>query len=157
MIAGFALAGGLVALDQVTKLLAEQRLVPGQRVDLIGDLLGLRLIYNSGAAFGLGTSVTPVLTGTAVVAVVAVVVGIVRSRNGWWTLALSLLLAGAAGNLIDRLVRDPGFARGAVVDFLQLPSWPIFNLADICIVSAAVLLVLLSFRGVVYRPEPVRA
>ncbi len=85
------------------------------------------------------------------------VVGIVRSRNGWWTLALSLLLAGAAGNLIDRLVRDPGFARGAVVDFLQLPSWPIFNLADICIVSAAVLLVLLSFRGVVYRPEPVRA
>lgn len=157
MLAGFALAGGLVALDQVTKLLAEQRLVPGQRVDLLGDVLGLRLIYNSGAAFGLGTSVTPVLTVTAVVAVVAVTVGIVRSQNGWWTAALSLLLAGAAGNLIDRLVRDPGFARGAVVDFLQLPSWPIFNVADICIVSAAVLLVLLSFRGVVYRPEQVRA
>ena len=150
-------AGVLVTVDQVTKALAEARLVPGERVDLLGSLLGLRLAYNTGAAFSLGTSITPVFTAFACIAVVAIVVAIIRGRNVWWAVALGLLLGGATGNLIDRLSREPGFARGGVVDFLQLPYWPIFNVADMGVVSGALLIVLLSFRGVAYRPEPVRA
>ena len=157
MLVGLAVAGVLVTVDQLTKSVAEARLVPGERIDLLGSVLGLRLAYNTGAAFSLGTSVTPILTLFACVAVVAIVVGIVRSRNLWWAVALGLLLGGATGNLIDRLSREPGFARGGVVDFLELPRWPIFNVADMAIVTGALLIVLLSFRGVAYRPEPVRA
>jgi signal peptidase II len=61
-----------------------------------------------------------------------------------WSVALGLLCAGVAGNLVDRLVRQPGVLHGHVVDFLQLPHWPIFNVADMCITSAAVLIMYLS-------------
>ena len=155
MLVGLAVAAALVTLDQLTKALAEERLVPGERIDVLGSVLGLRLVYNTGAAFSLGTTVTPVLTVFACVASVAIVVGIVRARNLWWTVALGLLLGGATGNLVDRLSREPGFARGGVVDFLQLPRWPIFNVADMAVVCGAAVIVLLSFRGVAYRPEEV--
>ncbi len=56
--------------------------------------------------------------------------------------------AGATGNLTDRLLRAPGFARGHVVDFLQLPHWPIFNVADASICVAAVFIAVLAVRGV---------
>ena len=61
-----------------------------------------------------------------------------------WALALGLLCAGVAGNLIDRFARQPGVLRGHVVDFLQLPHWPIFNVADMCISAAAVLIMVLA-------------
>ena len=60
---------------------------------------------------------------------------------------MALLLGGAVGNLTDRLVRAPGPFRGHVVDFLQLPHWPIFNVADMCVVSAALLILLATFTG----------
>jgi signal peptidase II len=65
--------------------------------------------------------------------------------------ALGLLLGGAAGNLTDRLVREPApehMMQGHVVDFLELPNWPVFNLADAAIVLAAALIIVQSFRGV---------
>jgi signal peptidase II len=62
--------------------------------------------------------------------------------------ALGLLLGGALGNLTDRIFRSPGPLRGHVVDFLELPHWPIFNLADSAIVLGAVLITLQSLRGV---------
>jgi signal peptidase II len=81
-----------------------------------------------------------------------VVVAIIRiSRNlgsRGWTLALGLLLGGALGNLGDRLFRAPSFFHGHVIDFLEFPHWPIFNLADSSIVTAAVLIALLSVRGI---------
>ena len=61
---------------------------------------------------------------------------------------LLLMLGGALGNLSDRVFRDPGWFRGRVIDFLELPHWPVFNLADSCIMTGGTLMVLLSLRGV---------
>ena len=71
-----------------------------------------------------------------------------RVRSRVWAVAFGLLLAGIAGNLTDRLVRDPGPLRGHVVDFLMLPHWPVFNVADMCINAAAVLILVQAFRGI---------
>ncbi len=141
--------------DQVTKDLAEARLSPGVRVDVLGELFGFRLFYNSGAAFSLGTGITPVLTAFACVAVVAMLVALARTWSAWWAVSLGVLLGGASGNLVDRLTRPPGIGRGEVVDFLELPNFPIFNVADIAVVSGAVLIVLLSLRDVPFAATPV--
>jgi signal peptidase II len=71
-----------------------------------------------------------------------------RLRNRTWAVALGLLLGGALGNLTDRLVRQPGVMRGHVVDFLELPNWPVFNIADTALTLAAVLIVVQSLRGI---------
>ena len=136
------------ALDQVTKALAVALLAPGEVVPLVGDLLGLRLVRNPGAAFSFASGATWVFTLIAAVVVVAVLRTARRLGSRAWALALGLLLAGAAGNLTDRLLRAPGVARGHVVDFLELPNWPIFNIADTAICTAAALVVLLAVRGV---------
>ena len=70
------------------------------------------------------------------------------SATSAWAIAFGLLLAGIAGNLTDRLVRAPGVLRGHVVDFLMLPHWPIFNVADMCINVAAALILVQAFRGI---------
>lgn len=141
-------AAVVYALDRLTKLWAVDTLTPGQPRDLVGSVLRLNLINNPGAAFSLATSATWVLTLIAVGVVAAIIYTARRLRSRGWAWALGLLLGGAAGNLTDRLVRPPGFGRGHVVDFLQLPHWPIFNIADSAIVSAAVLIVLLALRGI---------
>ncbi len=140
-------AGGYL-LDQVTKALAVQRLVPGESTELLGSFLRLTLVRNPGAAFSFGTGATWVLSIIAAVVSVAVIVYARRLGSTLWAIALGLLLTGALGNLTDRLLRAPGFARGHVVDFLQLPRWPIFNVADSAICVAAVLIVVLAVRGV---------
>lgn len=135
-------------VDVVTKILAAKALAGEPPVPLLGHLLMLRLTRNPGAAFSLGTSATFALSLVSI-AVVLVVIWIGRRVGSVvWACALGLLLGGAAGNLTDRLVRDPGPMRGHVVDFLELPNWPVFNLADSAIVLAAVLIILQSFRGV---------
>ena len=141
-------AAVVYVLDQVTKALAVARLEPGEAVEVLGPVLRLQLVYNPGAAFGIATSMTWVFTVIAVVVVVAVVRYARRLASRGWALALGLVLAGAAGNLTDRLLRQPGFARGHVVDFLELPRWPVFNVADSAICTAAVLVAVLSLRGI---------
>lgn len=148
LLVGLAVAVGVAVLDQVTKDLAVAGLERGERVDVLGWLLGLRLFYNSGAAFSLGTGLTPYLTAFQSVAVVVIVVALTRTWSRWWALALGVLMGGAVGNLFDRLTREPGFGRGEVVDFLELPNFPIFNVADIAVTCGAVSIVLLSLRDV---------
>lgn len=143
-----AVAAGLYLLDVVTKVIAVAELPGRGRVPLLGDLLGLHLTRNPGAAFGTGTSFTIVFTVIAAVAAVIVLRVSRRVGSRTWAVALGALLAGVAGNLTDRILRAPGPFRGHVVDFLELPNWPIFNIADICINVAAVLIVIQSFRGV---------
>jgi len=142
------LAVVVYALDQLTKVLAVAQLEGRVPVDLLGGLLTLRLTRNPGAAFSLGTGYTVVLTMVAIGVVVVVVRLSSRLRSVGWAVALGLLLGGACGNLTDRLVRAPGPLRGHVVDFLELPHWPVFNVADSAIVAAAALVVLQSLRGV---------
>lgn len=135
---------GLVA-DAVTKVLAVRYLDPGQPVRALGAVLQLRLIRNPGAAFSLGEGLTPVFAVLSLVVLVFVLLRLVpRLGHRGWGVALGLLVAGVSGNLLDRLIQPPGILRGHVVDFLQLPHWPIFNVADTCITSAAVLIVVLA-------------
>lgn len=138
----------IAVIDQVSKYLAEDRLSPGVITPLIGDYLGLQLIYNPGAAFSLATGMTWVLTVIMVVVIVIVLRVARRLRSAAWTVALGLLLGGALGNLYDRLLRDPGFGRGHVVDFINYNGWFVGNIADIAIVSAAILIAMLALVGV---------
>jgi signal peptidase II len=134
--------------DQLTKAWAAANLIPGQPRELIGSVLQLNLTRNSGAAFSIATQATWVLTAIACSVVVFVVIIARRLGSRGWALALGLLLGGSLGNLTDRMFRAPGPGRGHVVDFLELPHYPIFNIADSAIVSAAVLIAVLAFRGI---------
>jgi signal peptidase II len=137
-----AVAAGVVVVDQLTKTLAVGALADGP-VHVFWTLR-LNLSYNSGAAFGLGQGVTPIVLGLGVVMVVALL-GLGRMAEARWlaAIALGLLVGGAAGNLADRLFRHNG---GAVIDFIDFQWWPIFNAADTAITIGAGLLVLASRR-----------
>lgn len=140
------IAAVTIAVDQATKFLAEAGLADGHRIDLIGDFLGLRLVYNPGAAFSFGANTTWVLTLLAT-AVAVVIIRIAPRVSSWaWIWALSLLLGGAIGNLIDRFFKDPGFPEGKVVDFIDYGIF-VGNVADIAIVAAAIFMVYLGIRG----------
>ncbi len=143
-----------IVLDQLTKVWAERALTLGEPVQVVGDLLRLHLIYNSGAAFSLGTGSTGVLTVIASIIVVLIVWQALKVRSLPWAVALGLMLGGAVGNLIDRYFRAPGPGQGHVVDFLRLPNFPIFNVADIGVTTAACLVALLALRG--FRPDGTR-
>lgn len=138
----------VLAIDQVTKALALGHLVEGERTELLGSWFGLQLMRNPGAALSFATGMTWVFTLAAVGVVVVVVRVADRLASRAWALSLGLLLGGAIGNLGDRLFRAPGFAVGHVVDFLAYGSLFIGNVADIAIVVAACLIVLLTVRGV---------
>ena len=143
LFAAIAVTG--LALDVVTKVVAVDRLEPLVPVRLLGGLLTLRLIRNPGAAFSSGEGFTFVFAVAAAAVLVFVLVRLApRLGHPAWAVALGLLSAGVAGNLVDRLFRKPGVLRGHVVDFLQVPHWPIFNVADMCITSAAVLIMVLA-------------
>ena len=135
------------AADQLAKAWALAHLQPDVPRDLLGSVLRLNLTRNPGAAFSIATSATWVLTLIAAAVVVVIVVTSRKLNSLGWAWALGLLLGGSLGNLTDRLIRPPGLGRGHVVDFLMLPHWPIFNVADSAIVTAAVLIGLLALRG----------
>ena len=138
----------LYAVDQGAKWLAVDRLSDGHEKRVVGDLLVLHLTRNAGAAFSTGTGHTTLFTCVAVGAVLVVVWLGRQVRSPWWAVAFGLLLAGICGNLSDRLFRSPGVLRGHVVDFLELPHWPIFNVADMCINVAAAMILVQAFRGI---------
>jgi len=145
VLACVALAAYVV--DQATKQWAVEALAD-QDVPVIGDLLVLHLVFNPGAAFSTGTEFTIVFTALAFVAVAVVLWLSRRVGSMLWGVGLGFLLGGVAGNLTDRLLRPPGDFRGHVVDFLMLPHWPVFNVADMCINAAAVAIVVQSLRGI---------
>ncbi|UDY22478.1 signal peptidase II [Nocardioides sp. Kera G14] len=138
-----------LGLDQLTKSLAVAHLTPGEPKHLIGSLLQLHITRNPGAAFSTGTGMTAVLSCIAIVAALVVAwFALVKARSPLWALALGLLEAGILGNVVDRIFREPSPLKGHVVDFLELPHWPIFNIADCCITVAAILIVIQAMRGV---------
>jgi signal peptidase II len=143
----------VISVDQLSKYLVVRDVTENVPVTVISGVLQLRLIRNSGAAFSLATGSTWFFTVVAIVVSVVIVRISRKLGSRWWAVALGLLLGGAVGNLCDRLLRAPGFGRGHVVDwieYLKFPfmSFPIFNLADSCIVIAACLIALLGLRGI---------
>src|ERR1700677_932383 len=140
-------AAFVLTADAVSKAIVVSRLSGHAPIRLLGGLLTLRLLRNSGAAFSIGTSMTVVFTVIAVGVIVFILRTARKLRSLPWAITLGLLLGGAAGNLSDRLFRAPGALRGSVVDWIELPHWPVFNLADSAIVCGGVLAVLLAVLG----------
>lgn len=136
----WVLAAFVVVFDQITKQLAVSRLADGA-VDVIWTLR-FRLTYNSGMAFGAGSSLGPLIAIGAFVVVMFLAKSISGQPRLVNQVAVGVLVGGAIGNLVDRLFRPPGFLRGAVVDFIDFGWFPVFNVADIAINVGAVLLIL---------------
>lgn len=138
-----AVATIVVALDQLTKQLALNALADGP-VELIDGVLTLRLAYNSGGAFGLLQGI-PGFFLVATLVVVALILLWVRNVDDIGALVpLGMILGGGLGNVFDRLFRDLG---GRVVDFVDVGWWPVFNLADSCIVTGVGLILLVGVRS----------
>jgi signal peptidase II len=139
----------VIAADVISKVIAVARIPEYTRIHLIGTLLMLTLERNGGAAFNLGgTSMTIVFTLIAAAVVTYILRTARRLYSTGWAIALGLLLGGATGNLLDRIFRSPGVFRGDVVDWIELPHWPVFNLADSSICCGGVLIALLALRGI---------
>jgi signal peptidase II len=138
----------LITIDQFTKNLAIATLELGTSYPVLGELLSWRLLHNDSAAFGLGFGYTWILAVLSAAAMLATIWFSRRIDSISWSLMSGVFLGGVVGNLIDRLIREPSFGNGHVVDFIQIPfGFPIFNLADIFIVSMAVLSVVRVMRG----------
>lgn len=131
-----ALCGLVIVADQVTKALIEDKLIPGEHVNVLGPL-ALTLAHNRGVAFGLASGGGALLVALTVAALIFVLVLFARNptRSGMWV-AVGLLAGGALGNLADRI------RVGEVADFIDLLSWPPFNLADAAITFGVVALAL---------------
>lgn len=149
-------------MDQLTKAWAvsvmQVRIASGEGpIYVVRPVLRLTYTENTGAAFGFGAGYTWVFT------IVAVIVGIVIIRFARtissipWALALGGLLGGLLGNLIDRLTRPPSPGLGSVVDFIGLPNFPVFNVADMAITVSAIAMVFLAWRGVPLSDTPDQA
>ncbi len=137
-----AVAAGVVAVDQLTKTWALRALADGP-VHLVWTLR-LNLSFNTGAAFGLAPGLAPLLVVVGIVLITALLgLGGRATTTRAGTVGLGLVLGGAVGNLADRLVRSHD---GAVVDFIDLQWWPVFNVADAAITCGVVLLLLVSWR-----------
>ncbi|ARJ07614.1 hypothetical protein B5808_19730 (plasmid) [Cnuibacter physcomitrellae] len=138
LVAGVVIAAA-IAIDQGTKLWAVSSLTGASRIDLVGGLFGLELVYNSGMSFSLGQGMTPVITAFAVLVSAVLLVGIVRTRSLWLAVGMGLVVGGAVGNVIDRIRLEPGWGSGPVIDFLAYATWFIGNVADIWVFLGVVI------------------
>jgi signal peptidase II len=138
----------LIGVDQFTKNLAIASLELGVNYEVFGEILTWRLVYNDSAAFSLGFGYTWILAIISAIAALATIWFARRITSVSWQIMTGIFLAGVVGNLIDRLIREPSFGNGHVVDFIRIPfNFPVFNLADMFIVSMAILTVIRVYRG----------
>jgi signal peptidase II len=148
-IACLAIAGLIATLDQVIKnqIVADFKMYEVR--PFLGDLVKLTYVLNDSAAFSFGFGLTGIFTLISSIATLLVIWFItVKSKSTMWSIIAAVLLGGVLGNLIDRLFRSPGAGLGKVVDYIQVPfNFPIFNIADIAIVSMAILGALLVMLG----------
>ena len=135
-------------LEQSTKVLAVDRLSGREPVELVPGVLSLTFLRNPGAAFGMAASMTVVLSIVSIVVCVVVVRAAARLQDRAWTVGLVLLLAGALGNLTDRLLREPAPLRGHVVDFIDYGGLFVGNVADVYLTVAAVVIIVRTWQGV---------
>jgi signal peptidase II len=136
-----------IVIDQWSKWWAESELEFREYVPLWGELFGFRLVYNPGAAFGIAADYTWVLSIVAALAVVGLVWFSLSTRHWLWAIGMGAMTGGAISHLGDRLFREPGFAIGHIVDFLDYAGFFVGNVADIALVGGAIVLVLASLIG----------
>lgn len=133
-------AGLIIVVDQITKWWAVERLEGGRTIDLFWTLR-FKLHRNTGASFGVGEGLTPIIAVAAMAVSVALVVMARRVNEPRVLLAMGAVLGGALGNVVDRFFRaGDGFLAGGVVDFIDFQWWPIFNVADMGVVLGGITL-----------------
>jgi signal peptidase II len=147
--------------DVIVKIVVVATLEGERPVRLLGGLVYLQLVRNPGAAFSMATGMTWVLSLIAIAVVVAIIWILPRLRSLGWAIGLGLVLAGALGNLSDRIFRAPGPLRGHVIDFVSVfapnaEKFPVFNVADSAIVIGGGLIVLLALLGKDYDGRSTR-
>lgn len=143
----------VVLLDQLTKLAAVAYLENQSAIKIFGEYLQLSFVRNPGAAFSFGTDVTYVFTIFSFTVSALIIWKSNTVTHRLWAITAGGFLGGAVGNLIDRIVRAPGIFHGHVVDFIELPNFPLFNISDMAITFSAIAAVLLSMRGIDYSQE----
>ncbi len=148
-----AIAGAVIVLDVISKVVVVATIQPNQPVRVLGGLVYLSLIRNPGAAFSMATGMTWLLALIAIGVVVLIIRMAPRLRSTPWAISLGLVLGGAIGNLIDRIFRAPGFLQGHVVDFVSVfgPNaeyFPVFNVADSAITIGGISLVITALLGI---------
>jgi signal peptidase II len=148
VLATYGTAAAVLVLDQLIKYLVVANLAGRPPLDVIGSFVQLRYTTNSGGAFSLLTG-APLFFGVmAIVIIGGIVYASRRTQPLSMLVVLGLILGGALGNLTDRLFRgNEGLLRGEVVDFVKVGIWPVFNLADSCIVVGGLLLAILLGRS----------
>jgi signal peptidase II len=142
LVPALAACGVVVAVDQGSKALATSLVDGGDRVEVL-PFLAFENVRNEGVAFGLGGDISAAVIGVTIIVLVGLLVFLAARGGGGWRVWLpaALLLGGALGNLADRV------RQGAVTDFIDLPLWPTFNLADVAIVLGVLLLLLGAERS----------
>lgn len=148
----FAVAWGIWILDLATKIWAVNNLSSSSNIKVIGDFFQLTLVRNPGAAFSFASGATIFLSLFSLVVMCAIFYYAPQITSRGWAVVLGLVLGGILGNMVDRIFRDPGVLRGHVIDWLELPNWPVFNIADTAIVVASLLSVILTARNI----QPIR-
>jgi signal peptidase II len=143
----FSLAFLIWALDFLTKNWAIENLSSTPR-KIIGEILQLTLLRNPGAAFSMATGFTIIFTSLSIAVALFIFFSAPRITSPWWAIVAGLVLGGVLGNLTDRIFREPGFLYGHVIDWIELPHWPIFNIADSSIFIAASIAILLTFKNI---------
>lgn len=140
-------------IDLGTKTLAINKLADRPAPSFLGGWLSFPLVYNPGAAFSMGESITVVFTAVSIIALVAAIVwGIWKVRTTLMAWVVALLVIGVSGNLTDRLFRPPKPFFGHVVDFISVKHFAVFNFADICITLAALCWIVANLKAVQNQP-----
>ena len=135
-------------LDLATKLWAVSTLSDRSNIKILGDFFQLTLVRNPGAAFSIAEGATIFLTLFGFLVLAIIFYYSVKITSKGWSVVLGLAMGGILGNLVDRIFREPGVLRGHVIDWLQVPNFPVFNIADSAIVVAAGISMLLSLRNI---------
>ncbi len=135
-------------LDLATKLWAVSTLSDRSNIKVLGDFFQLTLVRNPGAAFSIAEGATIFLTLFGFFVLAVIFYYSVKITSKGWSVVLGLAMGGILGNLVDRIFREPGVLRGHVIDWLQVPNFPVFNIADSAIVVAAGISMLLSLRNI---------
>jgi signal peptidase II len=140
-----AVAVAVVIVDQLTKWWAV-RTLDDRDIDVFWTLR-LHLSYNTGMAFSQGQNLGPLIGVVALVIVVVLLLSVRRTSSRLSEVVVGLIIGGAIGNIVDRLIREPYWLRGGVVDFIDFQWFPIFNVADMAITIGGALLILTSYLG----------
>ncbi|MEY4082022.1 MAG: hypothetical protein RLZZ389_289 [Actinomycetota bacterium] len=144
----FGVAWAVWIIDLATKIWAVENLSYRSNIKIIGEFFQLTYVRNPGAAFSFASGATVFLSLFSLLVMIAILHYSVKITSRGWAVVLGLVLGGILGNVVDRIFREPGVLRGHVIDWLQLPNWPVFNIADMAIVFAALISMVLTARNI---------